>query len=74
MEVLYEKLPRYCANCCMIGHPLSQCKKLQKKDGLNENGDVRVRNSDNLEKNGNKNIQYDNFADKATKCERGYGN
>ena len=61
MEVLYEKFPGYCANCCMIGHPLNQCKKLQKKDGLNENCDVRVKSFDDLQKNGNKNIRYDNF-------------
>lgn len=47
----------------MIGHPLNQCKKHQKKDCLNENDDVRVKSSDDLQKNDNKNIRYDNFAD-----------
>lgn len=47
----------------MIGYPLNQCKKRQKKDCLNENDDVRVKSFDDLQKNGNKNIRYDNFAD-----------
>jgi hypothetical protein len=51
VELLYEKLPHFGHNCGMIGHPISQCKKLQiQNDEAGGTGDCKGQNNENVPK------------------------